>query len=137
MPIKKISKAVEDTPPEPETDEVVEDPPVETSEEDAGIGHNGGPVLDDEPARPSRSPYSVDPTVSMFIQRLLSAVAALDEEKKEISGAISDKWAEAKGFGLDTKALKEVYRRMKQDPDQRAELDQLIDLYTLAAQERV
>jgi uncharacterized protein (UPF0335 family) len=46
----------------------------------------------------------------------------MNDEKKDV-------FAEAKGEGFDVKILKEVIRLRKQDQNERAERDTLLDLY--------
>lgn len=63
-----------------------------------------------------------------FIER----IERLEEEKKSIADDISDVFAEAKGTGFDTKALREILKIRKQDADQRAEHEAILDLYLQA-----
>ena len=63
-----------------------------------------------------------------FIER----IERLEEEKKTIADDIKDVFAEAKGTGFDTKALREILRIRKQDADQRAEHEAIVDLYMQA-----
>ena len=63
-----------------------------------------------------------------FIER----VERLEEEKKTIADDIKDVFAEAKGTGFDTKVIKEILKIRKQDADQRAEHEAILDLYLQA-----
>ncbi|MDF2996088.1 MAG: hypothetical protein K0R27_1725 [Xanthobacteraceae bacterium] len=63
-----------------------------------------------------------------FIER----IERLEEEKKTIADDIKDVFAEAKGTGFDTKALREILKIRKQDADQRAEHEAIVDLYLQA-----
>lgn len=63
-----------------------------------------------------------------FVER----IERLEEEKKTIADDIKDVFAEAKGTGFDTKALREILRIRKQDADQRAEHEAIVDLYMQA-----
>ncbi|WP_245261905.1 DUF2312 domain-containing protein [Ancylobacter sp. FA202] len=63
-----------------------------------------------------------------FIER----VERLEEEKKTIADDIKDVFAEAKGTGFDTKALRAIIRRRKADPGQLAEHEAIVDLYAQA-----
>lgn len=56
-------------------------------------------------------------------------VDRLEEEKKGIADDIKDVWAEVKAVGYDTKIGRKVYALWKMKPDDRAELETLIDLY--------
>jgi uncharacterized protein (UPF0335 family) len=63
------------------------------------------------------------------LRQVVARVEKLEEEKKEISGQIKDVYAEAKSMGYDTKALRVVIREMKQDPQERAEMEAILDVY--------
>ena len=60
-----------------------------------------------------------------FVER----VERLEEEKKAIADDIRDVYAEAKGNGFDVKALRAVIRLRKQDKDERAEQEAILDTY--------
>lgn len=60
-----------------------------------------------------------------FIER----IERLEEEKKAISDDIKEVYAEAKGSGFDTKAMREIVRIRKQDRNERAEQEAILDLY--------
>lgn len=63
-----------------------------------------------------------------FIER----VERLEEEKKTISEDIKDVYGEAKGRGYDTKILRKVISIRKQDKNERAEQEAILDLYLTA-----
>lgn len=60
-----------------------------------------------------------------FIER----IERLEEEKKAIADDIKEVYAEAKGNGFDTKALRKVIAIRKMDRSERAEQEAIIDLY--------
>ena len=60
-----------------------------------------------------------------FVER----IERLEEEKKAISDDIKDVFAEAKANGFDTKTIRTVVRLRKQDSNERAEQEALLDLY--------
>ena len=60
-----------------------------------------------------------------FVER----IERLEEEKKAIADDIRDVYAEAKGNGFDTKALRTVIRLRKQDKDERAEQEAILETY--------
>lgn len=60
-----------------------------------------------------------------FIQR----VERMEEEKAAIAQDVKEIYAEAKGNGFDTKILRMIVRRRKQDANERAEQEALLDLY--------
>jgi uncharacterized protein (UPF0335 family) len=60
-----------------------------------------------------------------FVER----IERLEEEKKAIADDIRDVYAEAKGNGYDVKALRSVVRLRKQDKDERAEQEAILETY--------
>ena len=60
-----------------------------------------------------------------FVER----VERLEEEKKTIADDIRDVYAEAKGNGFDVKALRTIIRMRKQDADERAEQETILETY--------
>ncbi|MEW9805845.1 DUF2312 domain-containing protein [Mesorhizobium marinum] len=63
-----------------------------------------------------------------FIER----VERLEEEKKTIADDIKDVYAEMKGTGFDTKAVRAIIRLRKQDQAERQEAEAILDLYKAA-----
>ena len=63
-----------------------------------------------------------------FIER----VERLEEVKKTISDDIKDVFAEMKGTGFDTKAVRAIIRLRKQDQAERQEAEAILDLYQAA-----
>ncbi|CUH52728.1 DUF2312 domain-containing protein [Shimia marina] len=63
-----------------------------------------------------------------FIER----VERLEEEKKEVSEQIKEVFAEMKGRGFDVKAIRTILRERKQDPNDIAEQEAVIDMYKSA-----
>jgi uncharacterized protein (UPF0335 family) len=66
------------------------------------------------------------------LKAIVERVERLEEEKKVIADDIRDIYAEAKGNGFDTKALREIVRLRKMDADERAERETIRDLYLQA-----
>ncbi len=60
-----------------------------------------------------------------FIQR----IERLEEEKKTIADDIKDVYGEAKSMGFDAKILRKVISIRKQDADERAEQEAILDTY--------
>ena len=60
-----------------------------------------------------------------FVER----IERLEEEKKTTSGDIRDVYAEAKGTGFDTKALRTIVRLRKLNTDERREQQEVLDTY--------
>ena len=63
-----------------------------------------------------------------FVER----IERLEEEKKTISDDIRDVYAETKGNGFDTKALRTIIRMRKQDANERAEQETILETYMQA-----
>ena len=63
-----------------------------------------------------------------FIER----IERLEEEKQTIADDIKDVYAEAKGTGFDTKAVRTIIRLRKQDQAERQEAEAILDLYKAA-----
>ena len=63
------------------------------------------------------------------LRSIIERVERLEEEKKTISDDIKDVYAEAKGNGYDVKALRTIVRMRKQDPNDRAEQETVLETY--------
>ncbi|MBE0694864.1 MAG: DUF2312 domain-containing protein [Aquamicrobium sp.] len=63
-----------------------------------------------------------------FIER----IERLEEEKKTIADDIKEVFAEAKGTGFDTKAIRTLIRLRKKDQAERQEEEAILDLYKAA-----
>lgn len=66
--------------------------------------------------------------IKAFIER----IERLEEEKADIATDIKEVYAEAKGSGFDTKVLRLIVRRRRQDAAERAEQEALLELYESA-----
>jgi uncharacterized protein (UPF0335 family) len=66
------------------------------------------------------------------LKSIVERIERLEEEKKAISEDIKDIYAEAKGNGYDVKALREIVRLRKQDPNERAEEETILETYMAA-----
>ena len=66
------------------------------------------------------------------LKAIVERIERLEEEKKTISDDIRDVYAEAKGNGYDVKALRAVVRLRKQDANERAEQETILDTYMQA-----
>lgn len=63
------------------------------------------------------------------LKSLVERIERLEEEKKAIADDIKDVYAEAKGNGFDVKALRAIIRLRKQDPNERAEHESILETY--------
>lgn len=69
-----------------------------------------------------------DDKLRLFFER----IERLEDEKKGISDDIKDVYAEAKSQGYDAKIMRAVLRLRKMAPNERQEMEMLIDTYKLA-----
>ena len=79
------------------------------------LGHNSGASASDDRLR-------------LLIER----VERLEEEKKGLSDDIRDVYGEAKAVGYDTKIMRQIVRLRKMKPDDRREMDLILDTYKAA-----
>ena len=63
------------------------------------------------------------------LKAIVERIERLEEEKKTIADDIKDVYAEAKGNGYDVKALRTIVRMRKQDPNERAEAETILETY--------
>ena len=66
------------------------------------------------------------------LRQLIDQVERLEEEKKALSGDISDKFVEAKGLGFDVKIMRKVIALRKKKPNERREEEELLEVYLAA-----
>ena len=66
------------------------------------------------------------------LRLLIERVERLEEEKKGISDDIKDVYLEAKAVGYDVKIMRQIVRLRKMNPDDRKEMDMLLDTYKAA-----
>ena len=66
------------------------------------------------------------------LRLLIERVERLEEEKKGIADDIKDVYAEAKAVGYDAKIMRQIVRLRKMKPDDRAEMEALLDTYKAA-----
>jgi len=64
----------------------------------------------------------------LFIER----IERLEEEKRTLGEDIKEVFAEAKGTGFDTKAMRSIIRLRKKDQAERQEEEAILDLYKAA-----
>ena len=66
------------------------------------------------------------------LRLLIERVERLEEEKKGIADDIRDVYSEAKAVGYDSKIMRQIVRLRKMKPDDRAEMEAILDLYKAA-----
>jgi uncharacterized protein (UPF0335 family) len=63
------------------------------------------------------------------LKSILARINTLEDEKKQISDDIKDVYAEAKGNGMNPKALRVIVRKQRADAKKAAELQADVDAY--------
>lgn len=63
------------------------------------------------------------------LRLLIERVERLEEEKKGINDDIRDVYSEAKAVGYDVKVMKVIVRLRRMQPDDRREMDMIVDTY--------
>ncbi|WP_283258262.1 DUF2312 domain-containing protein [Pseudomonas sp. GX19020] len=66
------------------------------------------------------------------LRQLIERIEQFEAEKKDISEQLKEVYAEAKGRGFDTKALRKIVSLRKQDPDERQEAEAILEVYMTA-----
>ncbi len=66
------------------------------------------------------------------IRQFIERYEHLEAEKRDLAEGQKEVMAEAKGRGFDTKALRRVIQLRKMKPDERAEFDAVVEMYTAA-----
>lgn len=85
-------------------------------------GHNTG-IAPEEPA----TRFAKD-----RLKSIVERIERLEEERKTISDDVRDVYAESKSNGFDVKALRTIIRLRKQDPNDRAESETILETYMAA-----
>lgn len=66
------------------------------------------------------------------LRLLIERIERLEEEKKGIADDIRDVYSEAKARGFDPKIMRQLVRLRKIKPDDRAEMEAVLDTYKAA-----
>ena len=66
------------------------------------------------------------------LRLLIERIERLEEEKKGIADDVRDVYAEAKAVGYDVKIMRQIVRLRKMTPDDRAEMEMVLDTYKAA-----
>lgn len=93
----------------------------EIAEDLAGVGHNSG--ADEVEA------VAGGVVAKEQLKSIIERIERLEEEKKATADDIRDLYAEAKGNGFDTKALRTIVRLRKMDGDERREQESILETY--------
>tara|TARA_R110002094_G_scaffold11920_3_gene21790 strand:- start:6600 stop:6869 length:270 start_codon:yes stop_codon:yes gene_type:complete len=71
-------------------------------------------------------------TTKEKLRQTVAKIERLEEEKKEVAEQIKEIYAEAKAFGFDVKALRQVIRVRKVEKADREEQEMMLELYLMA-----
>jgi uncharacterized protein (UPF0335 family) len=66
------------------------------------------------------------------LRLLIYRVERLEEEKKGLADDIRDVYAEAKAVGYDTKIMRQIVKLRRMKPDDRREMEAVLDTYKAA-----
>lgn len=66
------------------------------------------------------------------LRLLIERIERLEEEKKGIGDDIKDVYNEGKAVGYDTKIMRQIIRLRKMKPDDRREMEAVLELYKTA-----
>ena len=66
------------------------------------------------------------------LRSIVERIENLEADKRELQKDIAEIYLEAKGNGFDVKALRAIVRMRKQDADDRAQLEAIVDTCKLA-----
>lgn len=66
------------------------------------------------------------------LRQFIERIERLDEEKAALTADIKDVYAQAKGQGFETKAVRQIVRLRKKDRQEREEEQAILDLYLAA-----
>lgn len=63
------------------------------------------------------------------LRQFIARIERLEAEKAELTTDIREVYSEVKSFGFDSKVLRKIISLRKQDVNERAEQEALLDLY--------
>jgi uncharacterized protein (UPF0335 family) len=63
------------------------------------------------------------------LRQFIERIEQLEAEKKDIGDQIKETYAEIKGRGFDTKAIRKVVSLRKKDPQERQEEEAILEVY--------
>lgn len=87
-------------------------------------------MADDEPSTVSMQ--SLNQATAEKLKHTVARIERLEEEKAEVAQQIKDVYAEAKAFGFDVKALRQIIKIRKTDRQEREEAEMVLETYLLA-----
>jgi uncharacterized protein (UPF0335 family) len=98
------------------------------------IGHNSGDddMLDDSPEALRRAVGNPDNLAAEPLRLFIERIERLREEKKGIADDERDVFSEAKSQGYDTKMMRVILTLRKMTPEDREEMEAILDTYKSA-----
>lgn len=91
-----------------------------------GIGHNGGPALNDSPKSDTKDTGGV---VGKRLVSFIERIERLEEEKSALMEDIREVYGESKAVGFDVKTIRKIVKLRKMDMEKRNEEDDLLAVY--------
>jgi uncharacterized protein (UPF0335 family) len=78
------------------------------------------------------APQTLTASAQDKLKQIVARIEKLEEEKAAVAADIKEVYGEAKALGYDTKVLRKVVTLRKQDRRERAEQEQVLELYLAA-----
>lgn len=91
-----------------------------------------GASTSDGQARPNEITETSQTVAAGQLRAFIERVERLEEEKKTIADDIREVYAEMKGTGFDTAAVRKIIRLRRMDQAERQEAEAILDLYMSA-----
>ena len=79
-----------------------------------------------------KNPIATESVAADQLKAFIERIERLEEEKAGIAGDIREVFAEAKGNGFDTKAMRKIIALRKKDHSERQEEEAILELYMQA-----
>lgn len=70
--------------------------------------------------------------INSQLKSIVERIERLEEDKANVASDIKDIYSEAKGNGFDTRAIRTIIRMRKQDANERAEQETVLETYMRA-----
>jgi uncharacterized protein (UPF0335 family) len=75
---------------------------------------------------------SSEPVSAGQLRAIVERIEQLEEEKRAVADQIKEVYAEAKGNGFDTKAIRKIVALRRKDAQEREEEETVLELYMTA-----
>ena len=76
--------------------------------------------------------FSTEAVSAGQLRAIIERIEQLEEEKRGIADQIKEVYAEAKGNGFDTKAIRKIVALRRKDAQEREEEETILELYMTA-----